>query len=138
MQEAKLFKAIALRPTITELSNEDIVRRFFKLIDSRDLDRLLDLFDYDAVVIEPFSKAVKLSGRSEITSFLKVTSLANTNMRRKLELKSNYKTGRVRALVTSEKGDRLRSHFIFDIDPMTKALKIEFLSYSLTALNKRR
>jgi ketosteroid isomerase-like protein len=60
MQEAKLFKAIALRNTIVELSNEDIVRWFFKLIDSRDLDCLLDIFDYDAVVIEPFSKAVRV------------------------------------------------------------------------------
>jgi hypothetical protein len=66
--------------------------------------------------------------------------MANTNMRRKLGLKSNDKTGKVRALVTSEKGDKLRGHFTFDIDPVTrkiKLLKIEFLPYTLTTLKNR-
>lgn len=116
---------------ISELSGEDIVRRYFKLIESKDLDSLVEMFDYEATLKEPFSNMPELRGRSEISAFLKVALMANTNMRRKLEIKSNPKTGKTRALVTFEKGDRLKGHFTFDIDPATKRirdLKIEFLT----------
>jgi len=122
---------MTLTRNIAELSSEDIVRRYFKLIDSRDLDSLVDMFDYDAVVKEPFSKAAELKGRSEISAFLKVALMANANMRRKLELKANDKAGKVRALVTFEKGDKLKGQFTFEIDAATKkirALNIEFLT----------
>lgn len=116
---------------IAELSYEDIVRRYFKLIDSKDLDSLVDMFDYDAVIKEPFSKAAELKGQSEIAAFLKVALMANANMRRKLDIKANEKTGKTRALVTFEKGDKLKGQFTYDIDPETKkirSLKIEFLT----------
>lgn len=120
-----------LTRSITEMSNEDIVRRYFKLIESKNLDDLVDMFDYDATLKEPFSNMPELRGRSEISAFLKVALMANSDMRRKLEIKSNEKTGKTRALVTFEKGDKLRGQFAFDIDPATKkirALKIEFLT----------
>ena len=63
----------------------------------KDLDCLWDMFDYDAVMIELWSKAVKLRGTSETPAFLVPSSVASTNMRRKLELKSNDMTGKVRA-----------------------------------------
>lgn len=116
---------------IAELSSEEIVRRYFKLIESKDLDSLVDMFDYEAVVKEPFSKMAELRGHSEISAFLKVALMANANMRRKLDIKTNEKTSKARALVTFEKGDRLKGQFTFDIDPATKkirVLKIEFLT----------
>lgn len=122
---------MTLTRNIADLSNEDIVRRYFKLVDSRDLDDLVDMFDYDAVVKEPFSKAKELKGRSEIAAFLKIVLMANTNMRHKLDLHSKDNTSKVRALVTFEKGDKLRGQFTFDIDSVTKKireLKIEFLT----------
>ncbi|MEM3159575.1 MAG: nuclear transport factor 2 family protein [Nitrososphaera sp.] len=120
-----------LTRNITEMSNEEIVRRYFKLIESQNLPDLVDMFDYDAVLKEPFSKMPELKGRSEISAFLKVALMANSDMRRKLEVKSSDKTGKTRALVTFEKGDKLKGQFTFDIDPVTKkirALKIEFLT----------
>jgi ketosteroid isomerase-like protein len=125
----RTHKEMPITRNIAELSNEDIVRRYFKLIDSKDLDSLVDMFDYEAVVKEPFSKMAELKGHSEISAFLKVALMANANMRRKLDLKTNEKTGRTRVLVMFEKGDRLTGQFTFDIDPATKkirALKIEF------------
>ncbi|HEX6067307.1 MAG TPA: nuclear transport factor 2 family protein [Nitrososphaera sp.] len=113
------------------MSNEDIVRRYFKLIESKNLDDLVDMFDYEAVLKEPFSNMSELKGSSEIAAFLKVALMANSDMRRKLEIKANAKNGKTRALVTFEKGDKLKGQFTFDIDPETKkitALKIEFLT----------
>lgn len=115
---------------ITEMSFEDIVRRYFKLIESKNLADLVEMFDYDAVLKEPFSNMPELKGRSEIAAFLKVALMANSDMRRKLEIKANDKTGKTRALVTFEKGDKLKGQFTFEVDPATKkimALKIEFL-----------
>jgi ketosteroid isomerase-like protein len=116
---------------IADMSGEEIVKRYFKLIDSGDLDCLLDMFDYDAVVKEPFSNMGELRGHSDITAFLKVAFMANANMRRKLEIKTNDKAGKARAIVTFEKGGRLTGQFTFDLDPETKkisVLKIEFLT----------
>ncbi len=125
------LKEMPITRNIAELSLEEVVRRYFKLIDSKDLGGLVDMFDYEATVKEPFSKAAELRGQSEISAFLKVALMANSNMRRKLDMKTNEKAGKVRALVTFEKGDRLKGQFMFDIDPATKkikALKIEFLT----------
>jgi ketosteroid isomerase-like protein len=120
-----------LTRNIADMNPEEIVKRYFKLIDSRDLGGLLDMFDYDAVVKEPFSKMTNLRGHSEIAAFLKVALMANANMRRKLDVKTNDKTGKVQALVMFEKGDRLTGQFMFDIDPETKkirTLEIGFLT----------
>ena len=125
------FRKMPLTRNITEMSNEDIVRRYFKLVESKNLDDLVDMFDYEAVLKEPFSNMSELKGRSEIAAFLKVALMANSDMRHKLEIKANDKNGKTRALVTFEKGDKLKGQFTFDIDPETKkitALKIEFLT----------
>jgi hypothetical protein len=64
------------------LSGEQIVQQYFKCVDSRDVYGILDLFDYDAVVYEPFSKVEVLHGRSAIEPFLRVAMMANSEMRR--------------------------------------------------------
>jgi len=43
-----------------------------KLLSSKNLDYLLDLFEDDAIVYEPFSREGVLNGLGEITPFLKV------------------------------------------------------------------
>lgn len=46
----------------------ECIKKFSKM----DVDYLLDLFDDDATVYEPFSKAGIVNGHTEIESFLKV------------------------------------------------------------------
>lgn len=46
----------------------ECIKRFSKM----DVDYLLDLFDDDATVYEPFSKTGIVNGRAELESFLKV------------------------------------------------------------------
>ena len=41
---------------IKPLTDEDIVHEYFRLIKAKDMYRLLDLFTYDAVIYEPFSR----------------------------------------------------------------------------------
>ena len=115
---------------------EQIVARYFKCMDSKDLDGILDLFDYDAVLYEPFSNITEgLKGRSSIEPFLKVAMMANHNLERKIKIEKPSKPNKVTALVTFEKGDKVRSKFTFEFQDddqangtiKIKSLHIEFL-----------
>ncbi len=111
--------------------------RYFRYIDSKDIDGLLDLFDYDAVVYEPFSKVEGLHGRSAIEPFLKVAMMANSELRRAVKIEKTKKTGinnEITALITFEKGEKVKGKFTFQFtddgdsrEKKIKSLHIEFL-----------
>lgn len=126
------------------LSGEEIVTQYFKCMDSRDLDGMLELFDYDAVIYEPFSKVDGLHGKSAIEPFLKVAMMANTELRRTVKIEKRPKkpndnndddnNNRIVALVTFEKGEKVKGRFTFEFtdnedtrDKQIKSLHIEFL-----------
>ncbi|MEM3094217.1 MAG: nuclear transport factor 2 family protein [Nitrososphaera sp.] len=118
------------------LTGEEMVYRYFKCIDSKDLDGILDLFDYDAVIHEPFSNIPGgLKGRSSIEPFLKVAMMANSSLQRtiKLEKPSKPDANKVTALITFEKGDKVKGRFTFEFEngaagaKKIKSLNIEFL-----------
>jgi ketosteroid isomerase-like protein len=121
-------------------SGEQIVARYFKCMDSKDLDGMLELFDYDAVVYEPFSKVNGLHGRSAIEPFLKVAMMANRELRRTVKIEKNVKKESdnnneiIAALITFEKGEKVKGRFTFEFtdrddsgEKMIKSLHIEFL-----------
>ena len=62
--------------------------RYYKCMDSKDLDGIRDLFDYSTVVQEPFSKVQALDGRTAIEPFLKLAMMAYTELRRTVKLKN--------------------------------------------------
>ena len=119
------------------LSGEEMVARYFKCMDSRDLNGMLDLFDYDAVVYEPFSKVDGLHGKSAIEPFLKVAMMANTELRRTVKIEKPKKPNddnHIVALVTFEKGEKVKGRFTFEFtdnedtrEKQIKSLHIEFV-----------
>ena len=123
------------------LTGEEIVARYFRYMDSKDLAGMLDLFDYDAVVYEPFSKVEGLHGRSAIEPFLKVAIMANSNLRRTIKIEKPRKKpndnnrSKLIALITFEKGEKLKGRFTFEFtdnddayrEKKIKSLHIEFL-----------
>lgn len=119
----------------TPLTSEEVVYQYFKCIDTKDLSGILDLFDYDAVVHEPFSNVTGgLRGRSSIEPFLKVAMMANTSLQRTIKFEKSAKPNKITALISFEKGDRVKGRFTFefeDDDPASgkkiKSLNIEFL-----------
>ncbi|MFL6485081.1 MAG: nuclear transport factor 2 family protein [Nitrososphaera sp.] len=69
------------------LTGEQIVARYFRCIDDKDLDGILELFDYDAKLYEPFSNITGgLEGRSSIEPFLNVAMMANSNLERMIKI----------------------------------------------------
>jgi hypothetical protein len=87
------------------------------------------------VVYEPFSKITEgLKGRSSIEPFLKVAIMANSNLQRKIKIEKSSKPNKITALVTFEKGDKVKSKFTFEFQDddqasgkKIKSLHIEFL-----------
>ncbi|HXV46293.1 MAG TPA: nuclear transport factor 2 family protein [Nitrososphaera sp.] len=119
------------------LTSEEVVYQYFKCIDTRDLSGTLDLFDYDAVVHEPFSNITGgLKGRSSIEPFLKVAMMANSSLQRTIKFEKpsgKVNSNKITALITFEKGDRVKGRFTFEFENGTvgpkkiKSLNIEFL-----------
>lgn len=110
---------------------------------TKDLEGMLELFDYDAVVYEPFSKEEGLYGISAIEPFLKVAMMANSDLRRTVKIKKPKNPGNNHnsfvALVSFEKGEKLNRRFTFEFTDSDnnnnnvykgkkiKSLHIEFL-----------
>jgi hypothetical protein len=113
------------------LSDEEVIFQYFKLVENKDVDGILDLFDYDAVVSEPFSKSGELRGKASIEPFLRMAIMANSDMKRKIKIEKsvNGRTAadRLVALVSFEKGDRARARFTFGFVNSDGARKIKSL-----------
>jgi hypothetical protein len=112
------------------LTGEEIVYQYFKCIDSKDLNGILDLFDYDAVIQEPFSNITGgLKGRSSIEPFLKVAMMANSSLQRTIKIEKPGKpdANKVTALITFEKGDKVKGRFTFEFEDCSAGKKIKSL-----------
>lgn len=128
---------VSLKAKVKEsmpLTGKQIVARYFRCIDTKDLDGILELFDYDAEVYEPFSNMTGgLKGRSSIEPFLKVAMMANNNLKRTINIQKPNKPNSITALVMFEKGDKVKSKFTFEFQDddgsrkKIKSLRIEFL-----------
>jgi len=118
------------------MTNEEMVMQYFKFIENRDIEGILELFDYDATIYEPFSKSNGLQGKSSIEPFLRVAMMANSKMKRTIEIlkSSDAKSdpNKLVALITFQKGDKARGRFTFEFISnenikKIKSLHIEFL-----------
>src|SRR5215471_14274529 len=81
---------ISKRGRVKPPYDEDIVYEYFRLIKTKDIYRLLDLFMDDAIIHEPFSKSDdgngRLQGKTAIESFLTVAMMASEGLREKVEI----------------------------------------------------
>ncbi len=112
------------RGRVKPLTDEDIVHEYFRLIKTKDMYRLLDLFADDAVIDEPFSKSEAgkggLQGKSAIEPFLNVAMMVNAGLREEIEIKesklrSDNGIKRVIAYVTFERGGKVKARFTFEL-----------------------
>jgi hypothetical protein len=117
--------------------NEIIVKEYFSRIKSRDIEGLLELFSDDAVIHEPFSRARRLFGKTEIKPFLKSVIMANEGLQYEINIerqKNNHMNNFV-ALVIFHKGYAINSRFTFGFENTgrsnkngkIKSLLIEFI-----------
>jgi ketosteroid isomerase-like protein len=109
---------------VKPLTDEDIVHEYFRLIKTKDVYRLLDLFADDALIYEPFSKSEAgkggLQGKSAIEPFLNVAIMVNAGLREEIEIekskmRSDNGIKRVIAEVTFERGGKVKARFTFEL-----------------------
>jgi ketosteroid isomerase-like protein len=90
-----------------------MVNEYFRLVTEKDIWGLLQLFDEDAVVFEPFSNVKGgLVGKTMIENFLKVVVMANAGFKRTIRFVEESED-RVTAIVTFERGDSVTGKFAF-------------------------
>jgi len=106
-----------------EKDNEIIVKEYFSRIKSRDIEGILELFSDDAVIHEPFSRARRLFGKTEIKPFLKSVIMANEGLRYEIniERQKNNHTNNFVVLVIFRKGHEINSRFTFSFDNSDKS-----------------
>jgi hypothetical protein len=117
--------------------NELVVNEYFSRIRSRDIEGLLELFSDEAVIYEPFSRARRLFGKTEIKPFLKSVIMANEGLQYEInaERQKNNNTNNFVALVIFRKRHVINSRFTFgfentdksSVDGKIKSLLIEFI-----------
>jgi hypothetical protein len=112
------------RRRVKPLTHQNIVQEYFRLINAKDMYRLLDLFTDDAVIYEPFSKSEDgkggLQGKSAIEPFLNVTMMATAGLREEIEIEKSKPRrdngiNQVIAYVTFERGEKAKARFTFEL-----------------------
>ena len=92
---------------------DGVVKAYFTLITKKDLDSLLELFDDEAVIYEPFSNVEDgLQGKTAIENFLKVAFMANAGLHRETEFERITDDEAI-ALITFERGGFVKARFSF-------------------------
>lgn len=116
-------------------TNRELVQEYFNHITRKDINDLLELFDEDAVVYEPFSNTSGLFGKSAIRPFLEVVLMANEGLSRKIEF-ADDQADEITAHVTFRRGGMAFGRFTFGckavetdsrIEKKITSLRIEFL-----------
>ena len=123
------------------LTNKEIILQYFRLLQTKDINGLKNLFWHDAIVYEPFSKMEKgLRGWSQIEPFLKVAIMANESLSSKIIVEgpgllkdtnsednpdndnANKNSDIVEALVTFQKDEAIEAKFRFELSSQTNAV----------------
>jgi len=125
-------------PSFVIFTNREMVNEYFRRVTEKDVGGLLQLFDEDAVVFEPFSNIKGgLVGRTVIENFLKVVVMANAGFKRTIRFVDESED-RITAIVTFERGDSVTGKFAFSfiirsnsdgvqVSKKISALRIEFI-----------
>jgi ketosteroid isomerase-like protein len=103
--------------------NGIVVKEYFNRIKSKDIEGLLELFSDDAVIHEPFSRARRLFGKTEIKPFLKSVIMANEGLQYEINIerqKYNH-TNNLVAHVIFRKGHAINSRFTFSFENTDKS-----------------
>jgi hypothetical protein len=105
--------------------NKSIVYEYFRLIKNKDIDGILNLFDENAIIYEPFSNIEGgLQGKSAIKPFFDIVLMANDGLQYKIEFvkaqdgsnnENKEDSDQVTTLVTFEKGGTVQGQFTFKL-----------------------
>jgi len=113
---------------------------YFRAIKEKDIDNLVDMFEDDAVIHEPFSKERQLRGKREFKSFFQIVCLASEGSDYDLYFEEGTDDNGASILCTFQRGETICARFCFQfgssirvnrrgiIERKIENLQIQFLS----------
>jgi hypothetical protein len=122
------------------LPEKNTVYSYFRAIKEKDIDKLVDMFEDDAVIQEPFSKEAQLRDKRDFRSFFQIVCMANEELEHDLFFEDTTDGNATSVLCTFQKGETVCARFSFRFGPSTRMnakgvierkiekLQIQFLS----------
>jgi ketosteroid isomerase-like protein len=122
------------------LPNKKTVYSYFRAIKEKDIDNLIDMFEDDAVIEEPFSKEAQLQDKRNFRSFFQIVCMANEELEHDLFFEDVTDDNGTSVLCTFQRGETACARFSFRFSSSTRMnakgiierriakLQIQFLS----------
>lgn len=113
---------------------------YFRAIKEKDIDKLVDMFEDDAVIQEPFSKEAQLQDKRNFRSFFEIVRMANEELEHDLFFEDATDDNGRSVLCTFQRGETVCARFSFRFGPNSRMnakgiierriakLQIQFLS----------
>jgi len=122
------------------LPEKNTVYSYFRAIKKKDIDNLVDMFEDEAVIHEPFSKEARLQDKRDFRSFFQIVCMANEELEHDLLFEDTTDGNATSVLCTFQKGEAVCARFSFRFGPNARMnakgrmerriekLQIQFLS----------
>jgi ketosteroid isomerase-like protein len=122
------------------LPSKNTVYGYFRAIKEKDIDNLVDMFEDDAVIHEPFSKEGQLQDKRNFRSFFQIVCMANEGLEHDIFFEDATDDNGTSVLCTFQKGETVCARFSFRFSSSTRMnakgiierkiekLQIQFLS----------
>jgi hypothetical protein len=119
---------------------KNTVYSYFRAIKEKNIDNLIDMFEDDAVIQEPFSKEAQLQDKRTFRSFFQIACMANEDLEHDLFFEDATDDNGISVLCIFQRGGTVCARFNFRFGPSTRMnakgiierriakLQIQFLS----------
>src|SRR6266540_3150004 len=122
------------------LPGKNTIYSYFRAIKEKDIDNLVDMFEDEAVIHEPFSNEAQLRDKRDFKSFFQIVCMANEELEHDLFFEDATDDNGTSVLCTFQRGETICARFSFRFGPSTRTsskgiierkiekLQIQFLS----------
>jgi hypothetical protein len=102
------------------LPSKNTVYSYFRAIKEKDIDNLIDMFEDEAVIHEPFSKEAQLRDKRDFKSFFQIVCMVNEELEHELFFEDATDDNRTSVLCTFQRGETVWGRFSFGFGPSTR------------------
>jgi hypothetical protein len=102
------------------LPSKNTVYSYFRAIKEKDIDNLVDMFEDDAVIHEPFSKETQLRDKRDFKSFFQIVCMANEELEHDLYFEEGTDDNGISVLCTFKRRETVCARFSFRFSSSTR------------------
>ena len=118
-----LFKSSCRKEILTDrnmLSEKNTIQNYFRAIRRKDINNLVDMFEDEAVIHEPFSKEVQLRDKLDFRPFFQVICMAIEELKHDLLIEEATDENGLSVLCTFQRGETVCARFNFQFGPNSR------------------